>query len=183
MPLLFDLPLIPGLKLVEGLIDPAEEAGLIEAFGGLALSPFRFQGFTGKRLTKSFGWTYDFETGRVAEADPIPDWLLPLRRRAARFAGLQEDVLGQALVIRYDPGAGIGWHRDRPMFDEVVGISLGAPTVLSFRQRIEGGFKRVKIPLPPRSAYHLSGEVRSEWEHGIPAHDGLRYSVTFRSLR
>jgi len=181
--LLFDLPLIPGLKLAEALIDAGEEARLIEAIGSIELSPFLFQGFVGKRLTKSFGSTYDFVTGRIAEAEPIPDWLLPLRRRAAGFAELDEDALGQALVIRYDPGAGIGWHRDRPMFDQVIGISLGSPTTLSFRQRTDSGFNRVKVPLPPRSAYLLSGEVRSEWEHGISAHDDLRYSITFRSIR
>jgi len=104
--MLFDLKLIPGLAVQEGLIGAAEEAALIERIVGLDLVPFRFQGFTGKRLTTSFGWAYDFDNGRFAETDSIPDWLLPIRDRAARFAGLDASDLVQALVIRYDPGAG-----------------------------------------------------------------------------
>ena len=181
--MLFDTPLIPGLATREELIDPAEEAKLIAHVVSLDLTPFRFQGFLGKRLTTSFGWAYDFDKGRIAEATPIPDWLQPLRRRAAAFAGLASDDLVQVLVIRYDPGAGIGWHRDRPIFDHVVGVSLGAPATLAFRQRTDGGFRRVKLPLAPRSAYHLAEEARHEWEHGISAHDALRFAITFRSLR
>ncbi len=180
--MLFDLALIPGLATREDLVSPADERALIDRINLLELTPFRFRGFTGKRLTASFGWTYDFDNGRFAETDPIPGWLLPLRERAAGFASLPRHDLVHALVIRYDPGAGIGWHRDRPVFDQIVGVSLGAPTVLNFRQRTATGFRRVKLGLPPRSAYHLAGEVRREWEHGIPAHDALRFSITFRSL-
>ena len=178
----FDLDLIPGLATREELVSVADEATLIDRIGSLPLTPFRFQGFTGKRLTTSFGWAYDFDNGRFAETDPVPHWLPPLRERAADLANLEPGDLVQALVIRYDPGAGIGWHRDRPVFDQVVGVSLGAPAVLTFRQRTATGFRRVKLALPPRSAYHLAGEVRRDWEHGIAAHDALRFSITFRSL-
>ena len=181
--MLFDAPLIPGLATREEFVTADEEAALIAAIGGVELSPFQFQGFTGKRLTHSFGWRYDFQDSSFTETDPLPDWLLPLRNRAAAFAGLAPIDFVQALLIRYDPGAGIGWHRDRPVFDHVVGISLGGATMLNFRQRTATGFRRVKLPLSRRGAYHLTGEVRHEWEHGIAAHDTLRYSITFRSLR
>jgi alkylated DNA repair dioxygenase AlkB len=181
--LLFDEELIPGLRTCDELVDAAEEAELVAHIATLNLNPFRFQGFTGKRLTTSFGLAFDFETSSITRAEPIPDWLGPLRRRAAEFAGLPSEELVQALVIRYDPGAGIGWHRDRPQFDQVVGVSLGAPATLAFRRRTSTGFRRVKLPLAPRSAYHLTGEARSAWEHGISAHDALRLSITFRSLR
>ena len=180
--MLFDAPLIPGLGTREAFVSEAEEQALIAAISGVELSPFRFQGFTGKRLTHSFGYHYDFDTARFAETEPIPEWLELLRARASEFAGLASGDLVQALVIRYDPGAGIGWHRDRPVFDQVVGISLGSPATLNFRQRIGSGFRRARVELAPRSAYHLSGEVRRDWEHGIASHDALRYSVTFRSL-
>ena len=180
--MLFDLALIPGLAAREDFVTEAEEKALIAAIDEVELSPFRFQGFIGKRLTRSFGWHYDFDNRRFDAADPLPDWLLPFRDRAAAFAGLAASDIVHALLIRYDPGAGIGWHRDRPVFDQVVGISLGAPATLNFRQRTDSGFRRVKLPLAPRSAYHLSGEVRTDWEHGIASHDALRYSVTFRSL-
>lgn len=179
---LFNDPPIPGLALRERFITPAEEQELIACIDEVELTPFQFRGFEGKRLTHSFGWRYDFQDQSFSETEPIPDWLEPLKQRATSFAALPADALIHALLIRYDPGAGIGWHKDRPVFEHVVGISLGAPTVMTFRRREGSRFRRVKLPLEPRSAYHLSGEVRHEWEHGIAAHDALRYSITFRSL-
>ena len=180
--MLFADPVIPGLDLREDFVSGEEEADLISHIEALGLSPFRFQGWTGKRLTRSFGWRYDFDDASFTQAEPIPDWLEPLRKRAAAFADLSPEDFAHALVVRYDPGAGIGWHRDRPQFDRVVGISLGAPTAMRFRQRIASGFRRAKVELEPRSAYLLSGEVRSDWEHSIAAHEALRFSITFRSL-
>lgn len=179
---LFGTPLLAGLSYGGEVLDATEEAVLIAAIDGCDLTPFRFQGWTGKRLTTSFGWSYDFDRGRIAPGSAMPEFLLPLRMRAAAFAGLAPADLEQALLIRYGPGAGIGWHRDRPMFEHVVGISLGAPTVLRLRRRTESGFERRSLPLEPRSIYHLAGEARHQWEHGIAAMDRTRWSVTFRSL-
>lgn len=109
--------------------------------------------------------------------------MTPLRARAARFAGLAPDDLEQLLLIRYDPGAGIGWHRDRPAFDHVIGISLGEPATMRFRRRTEGGFLRAYAPLRPCSIYHMSGEARHDWEHSIAPMEALRWSITFRSLK
>lgn len=173
---------VPGLAAEQDIVSPAEEAGLIARIDGEALSPFRFQGWLGKRLTRSFGWSYDFDTGHFAEADPLPEWLDPIRARVARFAGLAAADFVQALLIRYDPGAGIGWHKDRPVFEHVVGISLGNPATLRLRRRTPAGFERAQWPLAPRSAYHLSGEARHGWEHSIAPMDVPRWSITFRSL-
>jgi len=179
---LFGLAVPPGLSTRKALISADEEHGLIAAIDTVALEPFRFQGWTGKRVTHSFGWRYDFDTARFAEADPIPGFLLPLKARAAAFAGLQPDALVQALIVRYDPGAGIGWHRDRPVFEHVIGISLGTPAVLRLRRRKPGGFERANVPLEPCAAYHLAGEVRHDWEHSIVPMADTRWSITFRSL-
>ncbi|MGN6621958.1 MAG: alpha-ketoglutarate-dependent dioxygenase AlkB, partial [Sphingomonas sp.] len=111
---LFDQPVVSGLRSAEDIVTLAEERALITAINGCDLEPFKFQQWLGKRLTASFGSRYDFERGQMAEAPPIPDWLLSVRTRVAGFAGLDPMTLVQALVIRYDPGAGIGWHRDRP---------------------------------------------------------------------
>jgi alkylated DNA repair dioxygenase AlkB len=180
---LFGAPVLPGLATAEDLVSAAEEQALIAAIDAAPLAPFRFQGWTGKRLTVSYGWTYDFDSARFAESDSIPDWLKPLQARAAAFAGFEADDLAHVLLIRYDPGAGIGWHRDRPVFEHVVGVSLGAPAVMRFRRRTERGFDRRSLPLPPRAAYHLSGEARHGWEHSIAPIEETRWSVTFRSLR
>ncbi len=172
-----------GLSYREDFLSPPEEADLIAAIDAVGLSPFRFQGWLGKRLTASFGWHYDFDRASFGPTEPMPGFLLPVRARAAAFAGLAPDDLVQALLIRYDPGAGIGWHRDRPVFEHVLGISLGDPEVLRLRRRKpEGGFARATQVLAPRSVYHLGGEVRHDWEHSIAPSDARRWSITFRSL-
>ena len=182
VPDLFGAPPLPGLSTVAHLVTDAEERTLTAAIDAAGLEPFRFQGWTGKRLTISYGWSYDFDSGLLLPGDPLPDWLLPFRDRAARFAGLPAAELVQALLIRYDPSAGIGWHRDRPAFGHVVGLSLGAPAVMRFRRRHGTKFRRMNVPLEPRGAYHLSGEARHEWEHSIAEMESTRWSVTFRTL-
>jgi alkylated DNA repair dioxygenase AlkB len=171
----------PGLVTRDDFITASEERALLERMAALPFQPFAFQGWFGKRETVSFGWRYDFNESRVHEAPPMPDFLLPLRERAADFAGVPTASVEQALVIRYGVGAGIGWHRDRPVFDRVVGISLLAPCVLRFRRREGRTFRRFSLPLAPRSAYLLSGEIRHEWEHSIAPLEQERFSITFRN--
>jgi alkylated DNA repair dioxygenase AlkB len=180
--LLFDKPLIEGLRYEEAVISEAEERALLDHLGSLELAPFRFHGFVGNRRTQSFGWRYDFEDASFTPAEPIPGWLQPLRERAAVFAGLQPHDFVHVLLARYDPGAGIGWHRDRDVFEQVVGISLNTPATLRFRQRASLGFRRANLEVAPRSAYLLSGVVRHKWEHSIAPGDALRFSITFRTL-
>lgn len=144
---------------------------------------FGSRGWLGNRLTASVGWRYDFDNASFGPTEPMPEWLTTIRDRAAAFAGLTADDLVQALLTRYDPGAGIGWHRDRLVFEHVIGISLGAPGRLRLRRRRpEGGFERVSAPLASRSIYHLSGKARHEWEHSIAPMDVTRWSITFLSL-
>jgi alkylated DNA repair dioxygenase AlkB len=181
-PELFDKPALAGLSQTEDIVTPDEERALTGAIDAAQLWPFRFHGWLGKRLTASYGWRYDFDTGGFGPTDALPDWLLPVRAKAARFSGLEPEALVQALVLRYDPGAGIGWHRDRPVFEHVLGISLSAPVVMRFRRRRPGGFDRVSALLPPRSIYHLTGEARHQWEHSIAGMAMTRWSITFRSL-
>ena len=182
MSLLFDRPLIAGLVYREEVIGPADEEALIDHLVATDLSPFRFHGWLGNRKTMSFGWRYDFDDARFAPAEPIPKWLEPLRGQAAAFAQLQAEDFVHVLLARYDPGAGIGWHRDRDVFEKVVGISLATPATLRFRRRRPDGFDRASLDVHPRSAYLLAGEARWEWEHRITPGDELRFSITFRTL-
>jgi len=180
--LLFEAPLIDGLRYADDVISESEEQALLDRLGELDLAPFKFHGWLGNRKTQSFGWRYDFEDASFMPADPLPDWLLLVRRHAAAFASLAPEDFVHVLLARYDPGAGIGWHRDRDVFEQVVGISLGTPAVLRFRKRRVTGFSRVSLELAPRSAYFLSGEVRHDWEHSIAPGKSLRFSITFRTL-
>jgi len=179
-----------GLAYRADFLAAGEERMLARRLAELPLKEFEFHGFLGKRRTISFGWHYAFGGGGLREAEAMPAWLLPVRERAAAFAGLAPEALRHALLIEYAPGAGIGWHRDRPDFGDVVGISLLAPAKLRFRRKpvlsfAEGRgekWERAALIAGPRSAYLLRGPARHIWEHSIPPMDALRYSVTFRTL-
>ncbi len=165
------------------LVAPEREVELIAHFRELDFREFEFQGYLGKRRVVSFGLHYDFAERRVRDAAEIPAFLLPLRERAAAFAGLAAAALEHALVTEYIPGAAIGWHRDRPVFGDVVGISFGSACRFRFRRRHGHSWERASLVLEPRSAYLLRGPVRHQWEHSIPPAETLRYSVTFRSVK
>jgi alkylated DNA repair dioxygenase AlkB len=172
-----------GFRYRPDLISPAEEQALLRAVEGLPFRAFEFQGWTGKRRTVSFGWHYDFGERSLQPAEPLPEFLLPLRAAAAAFTDLAPADLVHALVTEYGPGAAIGWHRDKAVFGDVVGISLRSPCRFRFRRKAGSGWERFSLTLEPRSAYLLRGPSRAEWEHSIPAVDEPRYSITFRSLR
>jgi alkylated DNA repair dioxygenase AlkB len=165
------------------LVTPEREVELIEHFEELDFREFEFQGYLGKRRVVSFGLNYDFAERRVHQAAEIPAFLLPLRDRAAGFAGISAAALEHALVTEYTPGAAIGWHRDRPVFQDVVGVSFGSPCRFRFRRKQGSGWERASLILESRSAYLLRGPARHQWEHSIPPAEALRYSVTFRSVK
>ena len=173
----------PGFRYRPELIDRAEEKRLISEFEKLKFAPFEFQGFLGKRRVISFGWRYDFNKGGLHKAGDIPDFLWPARERAAQFAGLKPDDLQHVLLTEYPPGSTIGWHKDRPQFDDVIGISLLSPCTFRFRRKAGAKWDRRSFTAEPRSVYLLQGPARTEWEHSIPALDAQRYSITFRSLK
>jgi alkylated DNA repair dioxygenase AlkB len=174
---------IAGLAYRAEFVAREQESALVERLALLAFKPFEFRGYLGRRRVISFGVRYDFSDGKMHDAPEIPAFLLPLRGLAAKFAGIEPAALRQALVTEYQPGAGIGWHRDRPGFDDVIGVSLLSPCRFRLRRRQRAGWRRQDLVLEPRSAYLLRGEVRWAWEHSIPPADNLRYSVTFRSLK
>jgi DNA oxidative demethylase len=179
---LFAEPLLAGVEYRPDFISRDEEAALIAQLNAMELAPFRFQGWTGNRKTQSFGWRYDFDDASFSPTEPIPEWLEPLRDKAAAFAGVAPDEIAHALLARYDPGAGIGWHKDRSVFDRVVGVSLYSPATLRFRQRTGSGFNRFSLRVEPRSAYLLSDEARHQWEHSIVPGATLRFSITLRTM-
>lgn len=172
-----------GLDYRPEFLSEAEERELTGRIGVLPLKPFEFHGFLGHRRVISFGWQYVFDGSGLRKTDDIPDFLLPVRDRAAAYAGLEPDAFGHVLLTEYAPGAGIGWHRDRSVFGDVAGISLLSPTRLRFRRRVGKGWERTALRVEPRSIYLLRGEAREAWEHGIVPGERLRYSITFRSLR
>jgi alkylated DNA repair dioxygenase AlkB len=206
-----------GFRYRTELLSEPEEAALVARFAELPPHEFEFHGYFGKRRVLSYGLRYDFADSKVHVAEPIPDFLRPLRDRAATFAGLDPEAVEHALVTQYQPGAAIGWHRDRPVYGDVIGVSFLSACRFRFRRWLDAhpnppplagegiapsrrahpppqagegrvgvrcaNWERLAVALEPRSAYLLRGGARSEWEHSIPPAEGLRYSVTFRTLR
>ncbi|WP_119300144.1 alpha-ketoglutarate-dependent dioxygenase AlkB [Dongia deserti] len=180
---LFEPRAIEGFEYQPDLISREQEGALVARFSELDFKNFEFRGYLGNRRVVSFGFRYDFTDSAVHAAPEIPPFLLPLRQQAAEFARLDASALKHVLVTEYQPGAGIGWHRDRPVFQDVIGISLLSSCRFRLRRRKGEGWQREALLLEPRSAYLLRGLVREEWEHSIPSADSLRYSITFRSLK
>ncbi|PVM88615.1 alpha-ketoglutarate-dependent dioxygenase AlkB [Caulobacter endophyticus] len=188
-PLLFDLPLAPRTPWPEGfryqpeLIDAAEERDLVASFQDLPFKAYEHLGYFGNRRIAGFGWRQE-ESGRMVETgEPIPDLLLPLLDKVAAFTGLAQASFRHALVTEYSPGAGIGWHRDRPPAEAIAGVSLLSPCQFRLRRKAADRWDRASIIAAPRSAYLMAGPARSDWQHSIPALEALRYSVTFRTVR
>ncbi|MFN2564958.1 MAG: alpha-ketoglutarate-dependent dioxygenase AlkB [Gemmatimonadaceae bacterium] len=177
-------PSLPeGFKYQPDLVPPDDEQQLLQSVRDLPFRDFEFHGYVGKRRVVSYGWHYDFNDSVLRKTDDMPPFLLSLRETAAAFAELEAERLQHVLVTEYDAGAGIGWHRDKAVFGEVVGISLLSPCTFRLRRKVGATWERVSLTAEPRSAYLLSGPARTEWEHSIPAVDSLRYSITFRNLR
>ncbi len=172
-----------GFRYQPDLIGRDEERALVDRLEGLPFKPFEFQRHLGKRRVVSFGWRYDFNDRSLQPVEPLPDFLQPLRARAEAFAGFAPGAISHALITEYEPGAAIGWHRDRPEFDRVVGISMVSPCRFRFRRTAGGRFQRADVTLEPRSIYSLEADARNDWEHSIPPVEALRYSITFRTLR
>jgi alkylated DNA repair dioxygenase AlkB len=164
-------------------LPPDQEQELVARIRRLPLKEFDFHGYLGKRRVFSFGLHYDFEQEKLQQAQEIPVFLYGVRERAASFAGLKAENLPHLLVTEYSPGTMIGWHRDKDVFDHVIGIALLSPCTFRFRRRNGPTWERYALTAKPRSAYLLGGASRTQWEHSIPAVDALRYSITFRSLR
>jgi alkylated DNA repair dioxygenase AlkB len=177
-------PSLPeGFRYQRELISRDEERALLADIRQLPFREFLFHGFTGKRRVVSFGWRYDFSERSLEKASDIPSFLLPVREKAARFADLDPEQLQHVLVTEYGEGAAIGWHKDKSVYGDVIGVSLLSACTFRLRKNVGARWERASIVAEPRSVYLLRGASRTEWEHSIPAVESLRYSITFRNLR
>ena len=183
-PDLFDVsPLPAGLDYQADFLMVCEEAELLPAIAALPFREATFQQYTARRRVVWFGQGYDPGGAERTDVGPMPDWLADIRARVAERQRVAPDAFAHALVTEYRPGTPIGWHRDRPEYGMVVGISLGSPVRMRFRpydnQRDRSAI--VTLELAPRSLYVMRDEIRWRWQHGIPPAKALRYSITFRT--
>jgi alkylated DNA repair dioxygenase AlkB len=185
---LFDVDVPAGFGYRDDFISAEEEAALFDEIERITFSTFEMRGVAARRRVAFFGQTYDVER---ADTPPIPAFLLPYRDRVAAWASVDPDAFVMALVNEYSAGSPIGWHRDAPQYGIVAGISLLSSCRMKFRPYVspkaaasrERRIATHEITLEPRSAYLMTGESRSAFEHHIPAVAALRYSMTFRTAR
>lgn len=184
---LFTASALPaGMQYVEDFLSRSDESDLLDVIATLPLHHSQYRQFTAQRKTISYGFSYDFTRNALHTAEPIAEFLHPLRARVAAHAQLQPEQFQQALVTEYRPGTSLGWHRDVPQFEVVVGVSLANPCRMRLRpyppreNRREGV---IALELLPRSIYILRDAARWSWQHSIPPTKALRYSITWRTLR
>jgi alkylated DNA repair dioxygenase AlkB len=171
-----------GLRYQPDFVSPEQEHALIDQLRDLPLAPFQFGAFEGKRRVVSFGWRYDYSRQALEPADDVPEWLAPLATQIEQFAGLQPGAVRQILCTEYETGVGIGWHRDKPHFDRIFGLSLASACRFRFRRKTRTAWKRFALDAEPRSLYMMTDESRHSWEHSIPPVEATRYSITFRTM-
>jgi len=171
-----------GFRYRDNILSEGEETALAGYLRELSLKPFEFHGHVGNRRIVSFGLNYDYSRRSVEAAPEMPSFLDNLLNRAAEFAGYPADAFGQIGINEYRPGAGVGWHKDKPQFGIIVGVSVLAPATMRFRRSTASGWERISRTVQPRSIYVIAGEARTEWEHSVPPVEALRYSINFRTL-
>jgi alkylated DNA repair dioxygenase AlkB len=179
-----DSALPSGLVHREDFLDAREEAALLDGIASIELREAQYKEYTAHRRVASFGAGYDFDANELTPAPVMAAFLLPLREKVAAWSATPAEEFGYALVSEYRPGTQLGWHRDVPHFEKVVGVSLGGHAVMRFRPfPPRKGAPVFTLSLAPRSAYILQDEARWKWQHGIAATRELRYSITFRTRR
>jgi len=181
-------PRVPsGFHYRDNFISEDDERTLIDAMAGVTFSEFEMRGVVARRRVAFFGESYD-----RAAAGPLPGFLLPLRAQLAVWAGVGPEAFAMALINEYRPGTPIGWHRDAPQYDIVAGVSLLSDCRMKFRPYRSPSSTAPKparraathdVMLSRRSAYLMTQESRSAFEHHIPPVANLRYSITYRTLR
>lgn len=173
-----------GLLYEREFISPTEEAALLEEIRKLPLQEATYKSYTAKRRVAVFGSAYDFETYELGPAPPLPAFLEPLRQKAAKLVGVANQAFAHALINEYRSGTPLGWHRDVPEFELIVGVSLAGTCRMRFRPYPpRTGSKVFHLEVEPRSVYVLRDEIRWRWQHSVAATRELRYSITLRTPR
>jgi alkylated DNA repair dioxygenase AlkB len=176
----------PGMRYEREFLGAREEQSLVQFAASLPLQEMNYKGYTARRRVVSFGGRYDFRANRLEAAAPLASELEPLRARVAAWAGVAPEAFTQVLVAEYRPGTPLGWHRDVPDFEDIVGISLLGEGVMRFRPYPAQAPQRrdeLKVVVEPRSIYLLRGTARWGWQHSVAPASELRYSITLRTPR
>ncbi len=170
-----------GFRYDPGFLSEEAESSLLAEFSRLEFQAFHFQGYVARRRILAYGFDYDFTSRETSPAKPIPHFLAALQEKAANWAGLSRNEIVEAVITQYPAGAPIGWHRDVPQFDLIIGVSLASDCRMKLKPYKKPG-RIVSILLERRSIYMMQGTARWQFQHSIAPVKELRYSVTFRTL-
>ena len=177
---------IEGLRYEREILTRAEEAELLRLVQGFELREMRYKEYTARRRGISFGGSYDFDKHQLRPGAAMPPALHPLRARVAAWMGMAPEDFAHMLISEYRPGTPLGWHRDVPDFEDIVGVSLQGDAVLQLRPYPPASASApasLQLLIEPRSIYMLRGEARWAWQHSIAPTEALRYSITMRTRR
>jgi alkylated DNA repair dioxygenase AlkB len=188
-PGLFDAPqeLPQGLLYEPGFLSAGEEASLLADIAPLPLREAKFREYFAKRRVAHFHDAADVPAYDDGGADtftsgPLPAFLVAVREKVARRLGIAADSLVHVLVSEYRPGTPIGWHRDKPVYGIVAGISLAGTAQMRWRPYAHQDARHtVTLDLAPRSLYVMRDAIRWQWQHSMPPVKQLRYSITLRT--
>jgi alkylated DNA repair dioxygenase AlkB len=175
---------LPGLRYQPEFIDVAAERELVATIRTLPIQEAQYKEYRAKRRVMHFGGRYDFDRNELLPAAPIPQFLRVLRTRVIAWAGLDAEQLTQAVIAEYRAGTQLGWHRDVPLYETIVGVSLVGACRMRFRPYPADRTARcLDLRVAARSAYMMQGAARWDWQHCVAPTPALRYSITFRTRR
>ena len=177
---------LPGLRFVPDFIEPAEARELLELVGTLDLREAKYKDYTARRRVASFGGQFDYDALKLRDGPPVPTSFAPLIERVSAWLGVAPAVFRHLLVAEYRPGTALGWHRDVPDFESIVGLSLLGTATMKFRpfpHRTGTGTRALQLDLTPCSLYVIEGDACWRWQHSVAATPEQRYSLTLRTGR
>lgn len=186
---LFDAPqeLPQGLLYEPDFLTREEEADLLAHIAPLDLREAKFREYFAKRRVAHFHDEVDAPRYDDGGADsftsgPLPPFLAALREKVAHRLAMPPSAFIHALVSEYRPGTPIGWHRDKPAYGIVVGISLAGTGRMRWRPYAHQDAQHTfALDLAPRSMYVMRDAIRWQWQHSMPPMRELRYSITMRT--
>jgi len=176
-----------GLVYQPDFLTPDEEDALLAAIAPLPLREAKFREYYAKRRVAHFHEGADTPAYDDGGADsftsgPLPPFLVELRAKVASRLQLTPQAFVHALVSQYTPGTPIGWHRDKPVYGIVAGISLAGVGRMRWRPYAHQDAQHTfALDLAPRSLYVMRGPIRWQWQHSMPPMKELRYSITLRT--
>ena len=184
MSLLFDAPLIDGLRYQEDVISERRgSARCVDRLGTLDLVAVPLPRLARQPQDAELRLALRFRRRQLRAGRAHSRLAAAVRDSAAAVRG---PAAGRFRPCPARPLRSRRGHRLAPRPRRVRGgrrhLARTRRRRCAFASGRDAGFRRANLELAPRSAYLLSGEARHDWEHSIAPGERLRFSITFRTL-